>query len=221
MGKPETLFARAFTACYSGHAVLAVGAHPDDLELGAGGTLARLAREGARVVMAVASVPGDYARRRAEAAKAAEILGCELRVLVDAANRRLEDLKSYELVALLDGLVREIEPALVLTHSASEVHRDHVLVHNACLSTQRLRHFDFLTFHPTMCRPMPVPFHARAYVDVSGVMDAKMAAIAAHRSQFGDRGIDLEVFRDMARMTGRLVGVPYAEALDVGRMLLR
>ncbi|MGE5639347.1 MAG: PIG-L deacetylase family protein [Clostridia bacterium] len=219
MGKPETLFARAFTARYAGHAVLAVGAHPDDLELGAGGTLARLAREGARVVMAVASVPGDFARRRAEAAKAAEILGCELRVLVDA-GRRLEDLKSYELVALLDGVVQELEPALVLTHSASEVHRDHVLVHNACLSTQRLRHFDFLTFHPTMCRPMPVPFHARAFVDVSRVMEAKMAAIAAHASQFADRGIDLEVFRDMARMTGRLVGVAYAEALDVGRILL-
>ena len=108
----------------------------------------------------------------------------------------------------------------MLTHSASEVHRDHVLVHNACLSTQRLQYFDFFTYHPTMCRPMPVPFHTRAFVDVSAVIDAKMAAIAAHASQFAERGIDIEVFRDMARMSGRLVGVPYAEALDVGRILL-
>ena len=170
--------------------------------------------------MAVASVPSDFERRRAEAAKAAEILGCELRVLVDGGCRRIEDLKSYELVALVDAQVRDLAPSLVLSHSASEVHRDHVLVHDACLSAQRLRYFDFLTYHPTMCRPMPVPFHPRAYVDVSRVIEAKMAAIAAHASQFSGRGIDAEVFRDMARMTGRLVGVGYAEALDVGRILL-
>jgi LmbE family N-acetylglucosaminyl deacetylase len=220
MGKPETLFARSFTGRYAGRTVLALGAHPDDLELGAGGTLARLAREGARVVMGVVSVPSAYETRRAEAARAAAILGCELRILLDGGARRIEDLKSYELVSVLDAAVREYEPALLLSHSASEVHRDHVLVHNACLSAQRLRYFDFLTYHPTMCRPMPVPFHARAFVDVSSTMEAKMAAVAAHASQFAARGLDLEVFRDMARMAGRLVGVAYAEALDVGRILL-
>lgn len=170
--------------------------------------------------MAVVSVPSCYERRRAEAARAAEILGCELRMLNDGGPRRIEDLKNYELVAQVDALVAELGPALVLSHSASEVHRDHVIVHNACLSSQRLQYFDFLTFHPTMCRPMPVPFHPRAYVDVTRAIEVKMAAAAAHASQFADRGIDLEVFRDFARMTGRLVGVGYAEALDVGRLLL-
>jgi LmbE family N-acetylglucosaminyl deacetylase len=220
MGKPESLFARSFTARYTGRTVLAVGAHPDDIELGIGGTLARLSREGTRVVMAVASVPTDYDKRREEAVRAAAILGCELRVLMDDGCRRIEDFKSYQLVALLDALVRELQPAAVLTHSASEVHRDHVIVHNACLATQRLGYFDCFTFHPTMCRPMPVPFQARAYVDVSDTIELKMQAIAAHSSQFGSRGLDLEIFKDMARVTGRLVGVSYAEGLDVGRILL-
>ena len=124
---------------YFGRTVLAIGAHPDDLELAIGGTLARLARESARVVMAVVSIPADFAQRRAEAERAAAILGCELRILVDKACARIDDMKNYQLVGMLDALVREVQPAAVLTHSASEFHRDHVAVHNACLSTQRLR----------------------------------------------------------------------------------
>ena len=51
-------------------------------------------------------------------------------------------------------------------------------------------------------------------------IDTKIEAIDAHASQFSCRGIDTEVYRDFARLHGRMVGVKYAEALDVGRMLL-
>lgn len=207
-------------ARYAGRTILAIGAHPDDVELGMGGTLARLARCGARVVMAVISVPSDYETRRREAQRAAEVLGAELRILVDGSCQRIEEMKTYQLVALLDNLVRAFRPDAVFTHGASEFHRDHQIVHGAVLSTQRLRYFDFFTFHPTMCRPTPVPFHPRVYVDITPTMDVKMAAIAAHESQFGGRNLDIEMYRDMARMNGRLVGVKYAEALDVSRLLL-
>lgn len=215
VNRRASLFAR-----YFGRTVLAIGAHPDDLELAIGGTLARLARHGARVVMAIVSIPADFEARRGEAQRAAEILGCELRLLVEDGCRRIDDIKNYQLVAMLDGLVRGLEPAAVLTHSASEFHRDHIAVHNACLSTQRLKAFDFFHFSPTMTRAVPVAFHPRAYVDVSETIDAKMQAIEAHASQFGARGLDTELFRDIARLNGRMVGVKYAEGLDVGRMLL-
>jgi LmbE family N-acetylglucosaminyl deacetylase len=205
---------------YGGRIVLAIGAHPDDVELAIGGTLARLAREAVHVVMAVVSIPADFATRRAEAQRAAEILGCELRILVDNDCCRIDDLKSHQLVGMLDALVRSLKPAAVFTHSASEFHRDHVTVHNACLTTQRLQSFDFFQFSPTMTRAVPVAFHPRAYVDVTGTIDIKMEAIAAHASQFGARGLDAEMFRDIARLNGRMVGVKYAEGLDVGRMLL-
>jgi LmbE family N-acetylglucosaminyl deacetylase len=221
------LSARAFQARsislasrYGGRTVLAIGAHPDDLELAIGGMLARLSRESARVVMAVVSIPSDFETRRAEAQRAAEILGCELRILIPDGCRRIDDIKNYQLVSMLDALVRELEPAAVLTHSANEFHRDHVAVHNACISTQRLKPFDFFHFNPTMCRPVPVEFHPRAYVDVTETMGTKMAAIAAHVSQFGSRGLDSEMYLDLARLTGRMVGVKYAEGIDVGRMLL-
>jgi len=205
---------------YGGRTVLAIGAHPDDLELAIGGMLARLSRESARVVMAVVSIPSDFDTRRAEAQRAAQILGCELRILIDDGCKRIDDIKNYQLVGMLDALVRELQPAAVLTHSANEFHRDHVAVHNACISTQRLKAFDFFHFNPTMCRPVPVEFHPRAYVDITDSIDLKMKSIEAHASQFGSRGLDSEMYRDLARLTGRMVGVKYAEGLDVSRMLL-
>lgn len=205
---------------YSGSTVLAVGAHADDVELAVGGTIATLRRAGARVVMVVVSLPGEYKQRMAEAKEAARILGCELRVLMADATRRIEDLKSYELVAMIDREVKEHQPAAMLTHGPAEFHRDHVLVHEACVSSQRLRYFDFFTYQPNFCRPVPAPFHPRAYVDITDTIEAKMRAIAAHQSQFKCRGLDLEIYRDIARLNGRMVGAQYAEGLDVGRMLL-
>ncbi|MCD6043987.1 MAG: hypothetical protein K0R40_3590 [Burkholderiales bacterium] len=210
----------SFSSRYAGRTVVAIGAHPDDLELAIGGTLARLSRDGVRVVMAVVSIPGDYHVRLEEAKRAAAILGCELRVLMDGGARRIDDLKSYQLVGMLDSVVRECEPAAVLTHSAAEFHRDHVTVHNATVSTQRLLQFDFFSYSPTMCRPVPVQFHPRLYVNVSDTIEAKMDAIKAHESQFGCRGISTDLYRDVARLNGRMVGVDYAEGLDVGRMLV-
>ena len=120
---------------------------------------------------------------------------------------------------LLD-VIREHNPAAVLTHSDADFHNDHLLIYQACLPTQRLAHFDFFCYHPTNCRPVPVRFHPCAYVDITDTIDAKMHAIAAHASQFGGRGLDTEMYREFAHLQGRMVGVPYAEGLDVNRMLL-
>lgn len=206
-------------ARYAGRTVLAVGAHPDDLELGIGGTLGRLSGA-ARVVMAVVSVPNALDTRLAEAQRGAAILGCELRVLVSHRCCRVEDLKSYELVEMLDELVKELRPALVLSHGASDFHKDHTLVFNGCISSQRLLPFDLLCYHPTMTRRIPVPFNPQAYVDVSQTIEMKIDAISAHLSQFAKRGLPVEVFRDEARDLGRMVGLEYAEGLEIGRMML-
>jgi len=220
MNQPVAAFAaRSLLSRYINCTVLAIGAHPDDLELGLGGTLARLARAGAHVVMAVVSVPGDRERRTAEARAAAAILGCELRFLIED-GRRIDDFKPYQLVGMFDELIAGLAPAAVFTHSASEFHRDHASVYEATVSAQRLRFFDLFSYHPTMCRPVPVPFNPRAYVDISETVDVKLEAINAHASQFSCRGIDTEVYRDFARLHGRMIGVKYAEGLDVGRMLL-
>ena len=210
----------ALASRYAGKTVLAIGAHPDDMEIGIGGTLARLNAAGANVLMAIVSVPSDYERRVSEAKSAARILGCDLRFLLNGRSCRVEDLKTYELVRILDSLVAEVQPAALLAHGSADYHRDHVLVHNAAMSTQRLNYFDFFCYYPTNCRPVPISFLPRVYVDVSETMNRKIDAISAHASQFGSRGLGVDVYRETARAQGRLVGVEYAEGLDVVRMLL-
>jgi N-acetylglucosamine malate deacetylase 1 len=209
---------RSFPARYAGRTVVALGAHPDDIELGIGGTLALLARGGARVVMAICSVPADYDTRIAEAKDAAKILGAEVRFLMEGC-KRIEDIKHYQLVGLIDDLVRELKPAGVLTHGPTDFHRDHVTVYNASTAAQRLSQFDFYSYLPTMCRPVPVPFQPRAYVDITTTIEVKLQSIAAHKSQFYSRGIAFDMYRDISKINGRMAGVEFAEGLDVNRIV--
>ena len=122
----------------SGGRVLAFGAHPDDLEVGAGGLLARLAEEGAEVTMAVTSVPQQNAERGDEARAGAAVLGAkDLFILYEEPPCRVEDIPMYELVRRFDQLVGDVRPDLVITHSAHDLHWDHSLVNRATVSALR------------------------------------------------------------------------------------
>ena len=216
MKKPKT----DILSHYAGKTVLAVGAHPDDLELGVGGTLARLSRAGARVVMAVVSIPNNLKARQNEARKAAEILGCEVRFLNAKRCCRVEDLKNHALVGMIDGLVKELAPAAMFSHCLTNLHKDHRLAYEACMSSQRLRYFDIFCYSPTSTYAINLAFHPHAYIDISDTIDAKMAAIRTHSSQFASRGVKTDYYREASGMTGGVIGVKYAEGLEVVRMRL-
>lgn len=205
---------------YAGRSVLAIGAHPDDVEMGMGGTAARLAQLGARVTVAVVCVPTNVQARLGEARAACGVLGVGLRVLCSERPCRVEDLRGYELVALFDSLVREHEPAALFAHGAADHHRDHQLVFEACRASARLGSMDVYCYQPCNCRPGPSAFAPQAFVDIEATLDLKMAAVTAHRSQFQARGLDAGFLRDIARGYGHQAGVAYAEAFEVQRLAL-
>lgn len=205
-------------AKYTGTTVLAVGAHPDDLELGIGGTLARLSRAGARVVMVVVSIPSNLKSRRSEAEKAAEILGCEVRFLTPNKCSRVEDLKTHQLVGKIDALVKEYKPEAMFTHCLANLHLDHKLAYDACMASQRLRYFDLFCYCPTSCHNVSIAFNPHAYIDISRTIEEKMRAISVHSSQFDERGLKTDRYREASNQTGRLVGVDYAEGVQIVRM---
>lgn len=196
--------------------VLAIGAHPDDLEVGAGGLLARLAAEGADVTMAVVSVPTQPFLRIAEAKAGAAILGAEVFVVCEERACRVEDIAMHELVRRLDALVAEVQPDLVITHSAHDLHWDHGLVHRATISALRRTPCDLLAYLSSPELNAQARGPGQCFVDVTQTIETKIAAIRAHATQLPK--LDVEATRDVARGIGRIGGFPYAEAYEVLRV---
>lgn len=127
--------------------VLAVGAHPDDVELGAGGTLARHAIEGDEVhILVLASQPNEdldadrMARARDHAAVAAGDLGAHELLLYDGRDQALDVMPRLALVRWVEQVIATCRPSIVYTHDAGDRNLDHRIVHDAVL---------------TACRPVP------------------------------------------------------------------
>ncbi len=183
--------------------VIAVGAHPDDVEVGCGGTLAALVKQGYRVGI-IDLTDGEptplcesVEMRLAEAAKAAEILGVHKRVTLELPNRRLFD--SFEARVALAKEFRRYRPKLVLglgakTPLASPDHWQAVQITDAAVFYSRLSKWDeYFDGVPTYKIPslayyyLSFEFDAGAHQivsDISDELETKISAIRAYRSQF-------------------------------------
>ncbi len=196
--------------------VLAFGAHPDALEVGAGGLLARLSAEGAEVTMAVVSIPNNTEQRRKEAHAGAAIIDANLFILFEEKPLRVEDIPMHELVRRFDQIVGDVRPDLVITHSAYDLHWDHGLVNRATVSALRRTPCDLLAFLSSPEMNAQSRAIGQCFADISKTMDKKIAAIRAHESQVSK--LDLDSSRDLARAMGRISGYEYAEAYEALRV---
>lgn len=196
----------------AGGRVLAFGAHPDDLEVGAGGLLARLSAHGAEVTLAIVSIPNHTAQRRAEAEAAAELIDADLFVLYEDKACRVEDIAMHELVRRFDQIVGDARPDLVITHSANDLHWDHGLVNRATVSALRRTPCDLLAYLSSPEMNAQARAVGNCFADITGYVDTKLAAIACHKSQL--ERLDLESSRDLARAMGRISGFQDAEAYE-------
>jgi LmbE family N-acetylglucosaminyl deacetylase len=199
-----------------GGRVLAFGAHPDDLEVGAGGLLARLSEQGADVTLAIVSIPGDVERRRDEARAAADLIDANLFVVYEDRPCRVEDIAMHELVRRFDTIVGDVRPDLVITHSAHDLHWDHGLVNRATVSALRRTPCDLFAYLSSPEMNAQARGVGNCFADITGHVDTKLAAIACHKSQLAK--LDLESSRDLARAMGRISGYEYAESYEVLRV---
>ena len=196
--------------------VLAFGAHPDDIEVGAGGLLARLAQEGAELHMAIISIPNRFEERYAEAREGARVLGGDVVLLVDDRECRVEDVPMHDLVGRFDRMVADLRPDLVVTHSANDLHWDHGLVNRATVSALRRTPCDLLAFLSSPEMNAQARSMGQCFADISSSIDDKIAAISAHKSQLSK--LDLDSSRDLARAMGRISGFAFAETYEVLRV---
>lgn len=222
--------------------VIAVGAHPDDVEIGCGGALARMVRLGYRVGI-IDLTDGEPTprstgpeQRLGEARRAAEILGVQVRETLSLPNRRLFD--SFESRVALAKVFRRYRPHVVLslqgrTVLASPDHYQAMLITDAAIFYSRLTKWDDqfggLPVHTVVAqlgyslalRPLDLP-DATSYfvVDISSELTQKLNAIRAYDSQFPPE--KQHVFHRvevMGRYWGELAGVDAGEVLYTHRAI--
>lgn len=159
--------------------VLAIGAHPDDVEIGCGGTLAWHGAEGDRLdilTLSRGAAGGDVHVRTAEAQRAADILGATLQ-FGNLPDTRIDD--GFATIELIREAVEAIRPTHVYTHCAEDTHQDHRAVHAASLVAAR----GVANLYCYEASSSTAAFQPNHFIDIADHLDCKLAAAAAYRSQ--------------------------------------
>lgn len=177
--------------------ILAFGAHPDDVELGAGGTLIAHKKMGyafgiVDLTLGELGTRGTVQGRLKEAADAAKIMGSSIRENLKMKDGFFKNDSAHQLEII--KIIRKYRPEIVICNSLEDRHPDHGragdLVEEACFYSglekiatkgliawrpkQVLRYIQFRDLKPTV------------FVDISDVIETKFKAIKAHKSQFYD-----------------------------------
>ena len=196
--------------------VLAIGAHPDDIELGCGGALLRHAAAGDHITILVVTrgergVADDRSRFAAQR-RAARVLGADLRwgTFVDG-----EVTFGPGLVQAIDEVLESCGADIVYTHAVEDSHQDHCAISRASLAaSRRLSSVLFYESESTQ------RFHPTVFINVSGLIEAKLALAQSPRSQDDRSGpVELDALVAQARFRGSQARTGYAEGFEVGRFL--
>lgn len=213
--------------------VLAIGAHPDDVDLYAGGLVASLAARGEKVhvvdlTAGELGTRGTVEQRAAEATAAAEALGVT-RECLGLPDGALSPENQSQLRAVVAAM-RAARPRLVLGPWPVDPHPDHAATHELIRKARFLARLAKWEAPGEPCRPGPIlwyeqkiPFEPDLIVDVSVGWEAKARAVAAFGSQFQrDAGDQVrteisdpefhEMLRARARAHGQRIGVEWGEA---------
>lgn len=194
--------------------VLAIGAHPDDVEIGVGGLLSAHAQAGDEITILTLSRGargGDADSRQHESLAAAEILGARL-FLKDLVDTEISGGGST--VRLIEEVVREIQPTIVYTHSGNDRHQDHRAVSEATIvATRRVG--------TVACYQSPsstIDYRPTRFVRIDGFLDAKLRLLECFQSQTANRDyLTPEFVTATARYWSRFGGRIAVEPLEVVR----
>lgn len=193
--------------------VLAVGAHPDDVEIGVGGILRRHSEEGDDVTILTLTggeQGGDSRRRVQESTRAAEILGARL-VIESLQDTMLS--AGPPTIEAISGAIERWDPTIIYTHTANDVHQDHRGTHAATMIAARTVPRIYAYQAPST----NIDFRPTRFVKIDEYIDAKLDAIRAHASQAQRTYLEEDLLRSTARYWGRFAGGGLVEPLEVAR----
>ena len=221
--------------------VLVVCAHPDDEVVGAGGTLARHARAGDEVTVAilatgVLSRQGDpetlaraLTRLREDAGRANASIGVRELLLGDLEDQRLDTLPMLDVARVVEGHLERVRPDVVYTNHYGDLNADHVVTYRAVLTAARPRPDlsvrRILAFEVASSTEWNVPyrFAPTVFVDVTQTIEAKLAAMAQYTGEIRDfpHPRSREALLAISQRWGSVAGMRNAEAFELVRELDR
>jgi len=194
--------------------ILAIGAHPDDVELGCGGALAKHAEQGDHIfilTLSRGSQGGDADTRTQESVSAAEMIGATLKMGDFIDGRIIDDTAT---IMAIHDVVSHFKPTHVYTHAFEDTHQDHRNIYLSTLVAAREVPNIFCYQAPSST----VDFRPNLFVDISNHMQMKIDLIAAHESQLnGKKSLEPDLIRATARYWGRFAGCILAEPMVIFR----
>lgn len=196
--------------------VLAIGAHPDDVEIGCGGLLIRHSELGDDVnvlTLTGGEVGGIATERALESQRAAELMSARL-FLAELLDTQIWVSDGGIAIGTIERVIAETRPSIVYTHSRHDIHQDHRNVHDATLVAAR-------NVPHVYCYQAPsasIDFHPSRFVGIDDTVERKLAVIGAYASQVSIRRyLQEDVLRATARYWSRFGSSQYAEPLEVIR----
>jgi bacillithiol biosynthesis deacetylase BshB1 len=226
--------------------ILALAAHPDDAELGCGGTLVRHAKAGLKVGVVDFSrgelgTRGTPEMRTQEAANSASIMGLAVRINLGLPDGFFQDIEEHQLRVI--SALRTYQPDIVLANAVTDRHPDHgrgaKLAESSCFlaGLAKVKTFDSTGLSQSPWRPKALYHYIQSQflvpdfvVDISDEWDQKMKAIQAFKSQFHDPASKepmtyistpefLRMLEARATEMGHAIGVKYGEGFVSNRWL--
>jgi LmbE family N-acetylglucosaminyl deacetylase len=205
--------------------IASIGAHPDDVELGMGATLAKHSDRGhdTHIILCTLGIggsSGDPKSRESEAQAAARILNAKLHI-VDFPVLKLNK-PSLEFARVLKRTLEDISPHRVYTHSPFDYHQVHESVSECTRSAAN--GIEQLLFYEVISSTSP-EFRANAYVDITDYMSKKIESLTHHNTQSSKLYMQAHIVRSLAhtRYLMSKIGTRHegmAEAFAIERMVI-
>jgi bacillithiol biosynthesis deacetylase BshB1 len=225
--------------------ILAIGVHPDDVELGCAGTIMSAIAEGKKVgivdlTRGELGTRGTAETRKVEAQNAAKVLGVEIRENLGMADGFFQNDESHQ--RLLIQTIRKFQPTIILANAPEDRHPDHgrsakMISDAAFLSGLRKIETTLNGISQKEWRPTYV-FHylqdrflqPSFVVDISKYMDKKLESVLSYTTQFYNPDLNepqtyisspqfIETVKARAMMLGKRIGVDFAEGYITEKMI--
>ena len=200
--------------------VLAIGAHPDDIEFGCGGSLIQYGRKGHTVFLLVLTEGesgGTGSVRRTEQLNASKILQAKEIFFSNYSDTQIPVDKA--LITRIEETLRSVKPELIFVNYPDDTHQDHRNLAMATVSATR--YVQNVLFYEG---PTTQNFTPNVFVDIGSVLNEKLSALSAHTSQVLKTNIEglsiLEIAKAAATFRGIQGRVRYAEGFVSERLFL-